>query len=159
MMSASEPDLPHKHLMTLRLEVDSSGAAKIGTTPAGQRTIAPIIGGVFEGDRLNGVVLPGGADWVCIRSDGTMMIDVRLTLQTDDGVLVYLTYQGRFIGTEGTMSQLAQGKPLEPGNYSLVTVAKFECGAAEYAWLNDVIAVGVGEPSGFNPVYFIYSIG
>lgn len=158
-MSATEPNLPHKHLMTLRLDVDSSGAARIGMTPSGQRTIAPVAGGVFEGDRLNGVVLPGGADWVCVRADGTMMIDVRLTLQTDDDVLIYLTYQGRFIGAEGAMSQLARGKALEAGSYSLVTVAKFECGEPRYAWLNDVIAVGVGEPSGFNPVYSIYSIG
>ena len=128
-------------------------------TPDGQRTIAPVTGGVFEGNRLSGSVLPGGADWVRIRADGTMMIDVRLTLQTDDDALVYLTYQGRFIGGAGAMSQLARGEALEPGSYSLVTIAKFECGDARYAWLNDVVAVGVGEPSGFNPVYTIYSIG
>lgn len=158
-MSASVPTLPHKHLFTLRLIVDSAGTAQIGTTPEGRRAIAPVSGGTFEGERLSGKVLPGGADWVHFRADGTMMIDVRLTLQTTDGGLIYLTYQGRFIGAAGAMAQLAQGKTLELGSYSLVTVAKFECGNEQYAWLNDIVAVGIGEQSGFNPTYTIYEIG
>ena len=115
--------------------------------------------GAFEGERLSGKVLPGGADWVRFRADGTMMIDVRLTLQTNDGALIYLSYEGRFIGAADAMAQPAQGETLQPGSYSLVTVAKFECGDERYAWLNDVIAVGAGEQSGFNPVYTIYEIG
>ena len=158
-MSASVPSLPHKHLITLRLDVDSAGAAQIGKTPEGQRTIAPVVGGTFDGESLSGKVLPGGADWVRFRADGTMMIDVRLTLQADDGAMIYLSYQGRFIGAAGAMAELAQGRILEAGSYSLVTVAKFECGDERYAWLNDVIAVGTGEQSGFNPVYTIYEIG
>ena len=158
-MGAPVPPLPHKHLITLRLDVDSIGAAQIGKTPEGRRTIAPVLGGTFEGERLSGTVLPGGADWVRFRNDGTMMIDVRLTLKTTDNVLVYLSYQGRFIGAAGAMAQLAQGKSLEAGSYSLVTVASFECGDERYSWLNDVIAIGTGEQSGFNPVYTIYEIG
>jgi hypothetical protein len=158
-METSVPPLPHKHLITLRLDVDSAGAAQIGRTPEGQRTIAPVTGGTFRGERLSGKVLPGGADWVRFRADGTMMIDVRLTLQTNDGALIYLSYEGRFIGAAGAMALLAQGKTLEPGSYSLVTVAKFESGDERYAWLNDVIAVGTGKQSGFDPVYSIYEIG
>ena len=158
-MSTPVPSLPHKHLITLRLDVDSANSAQIGKTPEGQRTIAPVAGGTFEGERVSGKVLPGGADWVRFRADGTMMIDVRLTLNADDGAMIYLSYQGRFIGAAGAMAQLAQGKTLEAGSYSLVTVAKFECGDEHYAWLNDVIAVGTGEQSGFNPVYTIYEIG
>ncbi|MEZ5945584.1 MAG: DUF3237 domain-containing protein [Hyphomonas sp.] len=158
-MSASVSSLPHKHLMTLRLSVDSARAAQIGRTPEGQRTIALIEGGTFDGARCKGKVLPGGADWVRFRADGTMMIDVRLTLQADEGALIYLTYQGRFIGAAGAMAQLARGETLEPGSYSLVTIARFECGNDQYAWLNNVIAVGIGEQSGFNPVYTLYEIG
>lgn len=158
-MSASVPPLPHKHLITLSLDVDSAGAAQIGKTPEGRRTIAPVKGGTFEGERISGRVLPGGADWVRFRADGTMMIDVRLTLQTDEGALVYLSYEGRFTGAATAMADLARGKTLEPGSYSLVTVARFECGDERLHWLNDVIAVGVGEQSGFNPIYTLYEIG
>ena len=158
-MSGSIPLLPHQHVMTLRLDVDSQNSAQIGETPEGKRTIAPVSGGTFEGERLNGRVLAGGADWVRFRADGTMMIDVRLTLNTNDDAQIYLSYRGRFIGAAGAMAKLAQGETLAPGTYSLVIVAKFECGDERYAWLNDVIAVGTGEQSGFNPIYTIYKIG
>lgn len=158
-MNASVSSLPHKHLITLRLDVDSANSAQIGKTPEGQRTIAPVVGGTFNGERLNGKVLPGGADWVRFRADGTMMIDVRLTLKADDGAMIYLSYQGRFIGAVDAMTKLARDQTLEPGSYSLVTVAKFECGDERYTWLNDLIAIGAGEQSGFNPVYTIYEIG
>ena len=158
-MSEATKPLTYKHLTTLRLDVDSRNSAQIGATPEGRRTIAPVSGGQFEGDRLSGEVLPGGADWVRFRSDGTMMIDVRLTLQTDDGASIYLSYAGRFLGAATAMADLAAGKTLAPEDYSLVTVAKFECGDEKYRWLNDVIAVATGEQSGFNPVYTIYEIG
>ena len=157
-MNTVVPALRHKHLFTLRLDVDTAGATQIGKTPEGRRTIAPVSGGSFEGERLKGTVL-SGADWVRFRADGTMMIDVRLTLCTDDQALIYLTYQGRFIGAAGAMAQLAEGKTLDRDDYSLVTVARFECGDQRYAWLNHVIAVGTGEQSGFNPVYTVYEIG
>ena len=157
-MSELGRSLPHKHLITLRLDVNSLGAAQIGGTPEGRRTIAPVTGGTFEGERVSGKVLPGGADWVRFRPDGAMMIDVRLTLQASDGALIYLSYNGRFLGAATAMAELAKGKTLDPNRYSLVTVAKFECGDERYAWLNDLIAVGRGEQSGFNPVYTIYEI-
>jgi len=158
-MNTSVPSLQNRHLMTLRLDVESSGAAQVGKTPEGRRTIAPVKGGTFEGERLSGKVLPGGADWVRFRADGTMMIDVRLTLQTHDRAMIYLSYQGRFIGASTAMADLAKGKTLDAGSYSLVTVAKFECGDEKYAWLNDVIAVATGEQSGFNPIYTVFEIG
>jgi hypothetical protein len=158
-MRDSPKPLPHKHLITLKLDVDVAKAAQIGATLGGRRTIAPVVGGIFEGERLSGTVLPGGADWVLFRSDATMLIDVRLTLQTNDGALIYLSYEGRFIGDPGAMAALAQGKALDPESYSLVTVVRFECGHEHYDWLNTVIAVGTGQQSGFNPCYTIYEIG
>lgn len=157
-MSELVRSLPHKHLITLRIDVDARRAAQIGRTPEGRRTIAPVTGGTFEGERVSGKVLPGGADWVRFRSDGAMMIDVRLTLQTTDGAMIYLSYEGRFLGAATAMADLSKGKTLDPDSYSLVTVAKFECGDERYAWLNDLIAVGKGEQSGFNPIYTLYEI-
>ncbi len=151
--------LPHKLLMTLNLDVNSAATVTIGNTAEGDRKIAPISGGKFEGERLSGHVMPGGADWVRLRADGTLMIDVRVTLATDDGATIYLSYQGRFIGATDAMTQLAKGEKLEPDSYSLVTTAKFECGDPRYQWLNDVIAVAIGSQTGFNPTYSIFEIG
>jgi Protein of unknown function (DUF3237) len=151
--------LPNRPLTTLTLTVDFAGMVSIGQTPAGLRRIAPVTAGRFMGDRLNGDVLPGGNDWVINRDDGVMLIDVRLTLRTDDGALIYLTYQGRFLAKAEAMERFAKGALLDPCEYSLVITAKFECGDARYSWLNSVIAVGTGEQTREGPMYSIFEIG
>jgi Protein of unknown function (DUF3237) len=151
-------NLKHRHLLTLTLDVDFSGMATIGATAAGVRRIAPVTGGTFTGERLRGTVLPG-ADWVIVRPDGVLLIDVRLTLETDDDALIYLTYQGRFRATPADMVRFAKGEQLAPDAYSLATVAKFECGSDRHAWLNDTIAVGTGTQTRAGPVYEIFEIG
>ena len=150
--------LAHKHLVTLTLDVDFRSMLVIGPTPGGHRRIAPVTGGHFSGERLNGTVLPG-ADWVINRSDGVMVIDVRLALRTDDSALIYLSYQGRFLAPTEAMSRFSKGELLEPEEYSLAIVAKFECGEDRYAWLNNVVAVGTGEQTATGPVYSLFEIG
>ena len=152
-------DLQHRHLITMTLTVDFAGMVSIGQTPAGLRRIAPVTGGTFTGERLNGKVLTGGNDWVISREDGVMVIDVRLTLQTDDGALIYLTYQGRLLAGAEAMARFRKGALLEAQEYSLAIVAKFECGDGRYAWLNNVIAVGTGEQTVTGPVYTVFEIG
>jgi hypothetical protein len=150
--------LKHRHLLTLTLDVDFAGMTTIGATAAGVRRIAPVTGGRFEGERLRGTVLPG-ADWVIVRPDGALLIDVRLTLKTDDGTMIYLTYQGRFTAAPADMMRFAKGEQLTPDAYSLATVAKFECGAEAYAWLNDTVAVGTGMQTRSGPIYEIFAVG
>lgn len=150
--------LKHRHLFTLTLDVDFAVMTSIGKTPAGWRRIAPITGGSFSGERLRGTVLPG-ADWVINRPDGVMMIDVRLVLQTDDGALIYLTYQGRFLAEAEAMARFSRGALLDPSEYSLATVARLECGDERYTWLNNVIAVATGEQTRTGPVYELFEIG
>jgi Protein of unknown function (DUF3237) len=151
-------DLKARSLITMTLTVDFAGMVAIGATPAGVRRIAPVTGGTFTGELLNGAVLPGN-DWVINRPDGVMVIDVRLTLKTDDGALIYLTYQGRFLAEPEIMARFAKGALLEPHEYSLAMVAKFECGDERYAWLNNVVAVGTGEQTATGPIYSIFEVG
>ena len=79
-------------LMALRLE--TSATQDIGSTPQGRLTIFPVTGGSFEGERLRGKVLPGGGDWVTAQGDGTFTLDLRVTLETDDGDLIYMIFSG-----------------------------------------------------------------
>jgi hypothetical protein len=150
--------LAHAFLTTLTLTVDFRGMTTIGETPAGLRRIAPVTGGTFAGERLSGTVI-GGADWVINRPDGVMVIDVRLTLKTDDGPLVYLTYQGRFLAAPEVMARFARGAVLDPSEYSLAISARFESGDERYSWLNNAIVVGTGEQTASGPVYTLYTIG
>lgn len=151
--------LPHRHLTTLTLDVDFAGVTPIGATAAGHRAIAPIKSGRFEGERLSGEVLPGGLDWFVVRGDGTLAIDVRLQLRTDDGVSVYLSYRGEMLGAPEAMARFRAGEQLAADEYRLRIVARFECGDARYSWLNQVLAVGVGEQQPGGASYRIFEIG
>src|SRR6202163_3382250 len=79
-------------LMLLRLT--TSATEEIGSTPHGRLSIFPVIGGSFEGERLRGKVLAGGGDWVTAKADGTFELDLRVTLETEDGALIHMTFTG-----------------------------------------------------------------
>lgn len=144
--------------MTLTLEVGFGAMTTIGATPAGTRRIAPVTGGRFDGASLRGKVI-GGSDWVVHRPDAVMSIDVRLTLQTEDGAAIYLAYDGRFLAALEAMARFGRGAQLDASEYSLAVTGRLECGDARYAWLNDVIATGVGRQTPTGVVYELFAIG
>ena len=150
--------LPHRHLTTLTLAVDYGGVVGIGPIRAGHRGIAPVTGGSFVGERLSGTVRPG-SDWFVTAADGTLLIDVRLTLDSHDGATIYGRYAGRMTGKGDAMARFRSGAKLAPEDYALTTVARFECGDERYRWLEDTIAVGVGEQASGGPVYTLFEVG
>ena len=150
--------LPHRHLTTLTLAVDYGGVVGIGPIRAGHRGIAPVTGGSFAGERLSGTVRPG-SDWFVTAADGTLLIDVRLTLDSHDGATIYGRYEGRMTGKGDAMARFRSGAKLAPEDYALTTVARFECGDERYRWLEDTIAVGIGEHAPGGPVYTLFEVG
>src|SRR5450755_521673 len=86
-----------------------SSPQEIGTVPSGYRRIIPIEGGAFEGPKLRGRVLPGDSDCMLMRPDGVAQIDVRTTLETDDGDLIFMKYGGFRHGPKDVMDRLARG--------------------------------------------------
>ena len=151
--------LKHTFLMTLTLDVNANDPQIVGTIGRQKRIIAGINGGSFSGPLLHGHVLPGGADWVLMGSDGSMDIDVRTTLQTNDGPLIYLQYKGRFLAAAKAKKKLSNGLSLSADEYSLAVTAIFETGHDQYNWLNDAIVVGTGVQQGFNPTYSFFTVG
>lgn len=96
------------HLFTLKLTV--AGMQPIGQTPTGNRRVGLVASGTFEGERLRGAVLPGGADWLIARPDGATTLDVPLVLQTDDGATIGLTYRGIRHGPPDVIDRLNRGE-------------------------------------------------
>jgi Protein of unknown function (DUF3237) len=119
-------------------------ALELGPTPTGKRRIIPITGGSFEGERLHGTILPGGADWQIVTGEGVALLDARYTLQTHDGALIYVNNQGLRYGPSEVMQKLANGEIVDPAQYYFRTTPRFETGAMQYAWLNRVIAIASG---------------
>ena len=130
-------------LMSLRLS--TAPTQNVGTGPHGTRITFPIIGGSFEGDRLRGKVLPGGDDWTVTRPDGVVELDLRITLETDDGALIHMTFEG--IRDDG-----ASGAPY------FRTLPRFETAQEKYSFLNRLLAIGKGEIRAEGPVHVIEEI-
>lgn len=143
-------------LMTL--EVVLGGSQKLGAVPHGTRVTVPITGGQFEGTRLRGRVLPGGGDWTLLRGDGVLELDLRLTLETDDGALIYLASFGLRHGPPDVLAALARGETVDPSTYYFRTTPRFETGHAKYAFLNRMLAVAQGDRRPGGPLYTIDEI-
>jgi hypothetical protein len=142
----------------MRLQVVVPPPEKIGVVPHGTRVIAPITGGTFEGDRLRGKVLPGGGDWTLLRSDGILELDLRITLGTDDGALIFMTSFGLRHGPPEVLAALARGESVDPSRYYFRTTPRFETSAPRYAFLNRLIAVSSGDRRPGGPIYTIEEI-
>ncbi len=130
-------------LFVLRLQ--TAPTQNIGDTPQGTRFTFPITGGSFEGERLRGKVLPGGDDWAVKRSDGVIQLDLRITLETDDGALIHMTF-------EGLRDDSAPGAPY------FRTLPRFATVEGKYSYLNRLLAVGIGEIRPDGPVHLIEEV-
>ena len=134
---------PFRPLFELR--ADLAEPLDLGHTPVGHRRVINIVGGEFTGDRLKGRVLPGGADWQVIRTDGVAVLDARYTLRAEDGALVQVTSQGVRRGPPEVIAKLARGEDVDPGEYYFRTVMRFETGAPSLAFLNGILAIAFGR--------------
>lgn len=145
-----------KPLMTVR--ITAAPPQKLGTVPHGIRSIVPVTGGDFESPRFRGKVLPGGGDWLLVRSDGVLELDLRITLETDDHALIYMTFQGLRHGPPDVIAALGRGEVVDPARYYFRTLPRFETSTETYAYLNRVITVGVGEARPDGAIHKIYEV-
>jgi len=143
-------------LMTLQVVVPPP--QKLGIVPHGTRVIAPITSGAFEGPRLRGKVLSGGGDWTLLRSDGVLELDLRITLESDDGALIHMSSFGLRHGPPEVLAALARGEAVDPSAYYFRTAPRFETSAPQYAFLNRLIAIAYGDRRPTGPIYTIEEI-
>ncbi len=127
------------------LDVEVSTPLDLGQTQAGHRRIVPIAGGVVSGPRLEGRVLPVGADWQILRPDGTAELDARYIIETRAGALISVVNRGVRHGPAEVLARLNRGERVDPGSYYFRSAATFETSSSEDAWLTRAIIVGVGE--------------
>lgn len=76
--------------------------------------------------RITGQVLPIGADWGIVDSNGLFWADARYNLRTDDGAEI-------FVQTSG---------PGQPDGTNHLRVI-FETGSEKYYWMNNILAIGI----------------
>jgi len=118
-------------------------------------------GGDFVGSRLRGRLLPGGGDWAEYDSDRLFRIDVRSVLETDDGALIYLRYWGLWSTRPGMLDKIfAPGgfAQYKPEDHYLRVSARFETHVERYAWLNELLAIGIGSLAADGVIYDFYTV-
>ena len=125
----------------------------IGATPSAYRRVGVVPNGVFEGERLSGQVLDGGVDWQTVRSDCSTTLDVRLVLKTFDDALIGMTYRGIRHGAPDVIARLENGETVDPRRLLFPRCTALRA-ATQYAWLNNVVAIGTGHRRADGRVYY-----
>jgi hypothetical protein len=153
----SDVELRTAHLFTIWLEV---GEIKdLGATPYGNRRIAAVKGGRFEGEELRGTVEPAPAgDWLLLRRDGVLMLDVRLTLRTQDDALIYMSYRGMRHGPQWVLDRLNKGEKVDPSEYYFRTAPLFETASEKYSFLNRIMSIATGRREAAGPIYEVFQV-
>ena len=121
------------------------GITSLGRTPYGERRVIGILGGSVRGPKLNGRILPGGADWQIIRTDGAADIKAQYIIETDDGARIMVTSEGLRHGPPEVMERLARGDNVDPAHYYFRTVMRFETSDPDVDWLNRILALARGQ--------------
>ena len=120
----------------------------VGETARGIRRVIPIVGGSFEGPKLKGEIVNGGADWQVVRKDGVAEFEVHYTIKTNDGIYIYVKNVGLRVAKLEVAAKIGRGEQVGSNEYYFRSVPKFEAPAGKYEWLNDAIFIckGIRNP-------------
>ena len=152
--------LPQPRLTQVyRLSATVAEPLDLGETAAGRRRIVALTGGTFTGPELNGELVPGAsADWQIVLADGTALGDVRYTLRTDGGDLLYVQSRGLRHGSAEVLARLARDEDVDASEYTFRTSTRIEAAAPELAWLNKGVFISVGGRRPGAVVYETYLV-
>ena len=134
---AQDPAGPETEFV-MQLHVTLDAPYTVGETPHGRRAVVPITGGTFEGPRLKGTIVPGGADWQMGKGNRTE-IEAIYSIKTDDGVYIHIRNRGII-----NMGKDADGNP----SFYFRCAPQFEAPEdSPYAWLNNSLFLCAPAPS------------
>jgi Protein of unknown function (DUF3237) len=157
-MSAQLPDPSLTRVY--RLDATLGEALELGEIAEGRRRIVPLTAGTFTGPELNGSLLAGSsADWQLVLPDGTALGDIRYTLQTDDGDLLYVQSRGVRHGSAEVLERLARGENVDASEYTFRTATQIETAAPALDWLNKGVFISVGGRQPGAVIYETYLVG
>ena len=106
--------------------------------------VGEVLDARFEGERLKASMKGrAAADWLKVSPQGYGTLDVKVTLETDDGAIIHATYSGR----------------LQFDTMSVYATPTFHTGDERYQWLNRIQAVAKGHfPGPGQLVYEMYEL-
>ena len=146
--------------LNLLLEIRATLDAPIvvGEVPEGTRRVVPVSGGTFEGPRLRGTLVPGGADWQYLRRDGVMIVEAQYLLRTDDDVIIQVNNRGMRHGPDDVMRRLGAGESVDPAEYYFRATPQLSVPVGRYDWLNRRIFLCSGARFAGAVVLWFYEV-
>jgi hypothetical protein len=142
-----------------RLEATVAPPLVLGAVTQGLRRIVALTGGKFTGPQISGELLPGvSADWQIVLPDGTALGDVRYTLRTDGGDLLYVQSRGVRHGSAAVLARLGRGEDVDASEYTFRTTTQIETAAPELDWLNRGIFISVAARQAAAVIYETYLV-
>jgi hypothetical protein len=156
-MSARLPDPRLRKVY--RLQAAVGPPLDLGELAQGHRRILPLTRGTFCGPEINGKLLAGAsADWQILLADGTALGDIRYTLQTDAGDLLYVQSRGVRHGSAEVLARLGRGEEVDAGEYTFRTSTQIETAAPDLDWLNKGVFISVGGRQAAGVIYETYLV-
>ena len=153
--------LPEPRLTKVyRLEATLASPLEVGEVPRGHRRIVAQTGGTFSGPQISGRLLPGAsADWQVVLPDGTVLGDIRYTLETDRGDLLYVRSHSIRHGSPEVLARLGRGEDVDPGEYTFRAWTEIETAASDLDWLNKGVFISVAGRQAAGVSYETYLVG
>ncbi len=142
-MTLPAPALEHVCDLTVFVAAPLEAGQITGLNSRGRRRIIPITGGKVTG-RINGTVLPGGADFQIVVSETSADLDARYLLALVDGSHVYVQNRALRRGSAEDIARLVCGEPVDPAAIYFRCVPTFEVSTPALAWMTESIFVGTG---------------
>jgi hypothetical protein len=146
-MTLPAPALEHAFDLTVLVAAPIEAGQTFGLNSRGRRRIIPITGGTVSG-RVNGQVLPGGADFQLVVSETSADLDARYLLRLDDpawsGAHVFVQNRALRRGSAEDIAKLVRGEPVDPAAIYFRCVPGFEVSHPSLEWMTQSLFVGTG---------------
>jgi hypothetical protein len=136
-MSAPTTSIATEYLMTLHAPI-AGAPQRIDEA----LTIFHSDSGTVEGPRIKGRILAPTGDWLRTMPGGSLRVDARMSIATDDGAQIYVQYGGVIAIAPTDFARMAAGEILRAAEMYFVTAPTFQTADPRYAWLNQVQAIG-----------------
>ena len=137
MSAAASTAIATEHLMILHAPI-AGAPQRIDET----LTIFHSDTGTVEGPRIKGRILAPTADWLRAMPGGSLRVDARMSIATDDGAQIFVQYGGVIAIAPAAFARMAAGETLGADEMHFVTAPLFQTGDPRYAWLNRTQAIG-----------------
>jgi hypothetical protein len=131
-----------EHLFSYNVKLNMSDV--FGQVPDGFRANVYITGGtVSPGGKIKGILRPVGGDCATVRRDGVGIADVRGTVETDDGALLYIAYSGVMDYGMDAYEEFSNGNV--PLSVRLQGAPRIQTSHPSYQWINRLQCLAIAE--------------